>query len=99
MVLAVVLINPNDYKGKIADAVRDKTGRELVFDGDLELSVFPWIGVRTGGISLSNAPGFSEKNMFSLKSADVSLKLLPLITGKIELRNVDVADLQAVFDA
>ncbi|WP_415713534.1 AsmA family protein [Maridesulfovibrio sp.] len=94
MVLAVVLINPNDYKGKIADAVRDKTGRELVFDGDLELSVFPWIGVRTGGISLSNAPGFSEKNMFSLKSADVSLKLLPLITGKIELRNVDVADLQ-----
>lgn len=94
MVLALVLINPNDYKGDIADAVRDKTGRELVFDGDLELSVFPWIGVQTGGISLSNAAGFSEKNMFSLKSADVSVKLLPLISGKVELRNVDVADLQ-----
>ncbi|WP_320174671.1 AsmA family protein [Maridesulfovibrio sp.] len=94
MVLAVILINPNDYKGEIADAVRDKTGRELVFDGDLELSVFPWIGVKTGGISLSNAAGFSEKNMFSLKSADVSLKLLPLISGKVELKNVDVVDLQ-----
>ncbi|NDV22599.1 AsmA family protein [Desulfovibrio sp. JC022] len=94
MVLAVVLINPNDYKGEIAEAVRGKTGRELVFDGDLELSVFPWIGVKTGGIALSNAVGFSEKNMFSLKSADVSLKLLPLITGKVELKNVDVADLQ-----
>ncbi|MFW5499571.1 MULTISPECIES: AsmA family protein [unclassified Maridesulfovibrio] len=94
MVLAVILINPNDYKGDISDAVRDKTGRELVFDGDLELSVFPWIGVKTGGISLSNAAGFSEKNMFSLKSADVSLKLLPLISGKIELKNVDVVDLQ-----
>ena len=94
MVLAVILINPNDYKGEIADTVRDKTGRELVFDGDLELSVFPWIGVKTGGISLSNAAGFSEKNMFSLKSADVSLKLLPLISGKVELKNVDVADLQ-----
>ncbi len=94
MVLALVLINPNDYKGEIADAVRDKTGRELVFDGDLELSVFPWIGVQTGGISLSNAAGFSEKNMFSLKSADVSVKLLPLLSGKVELRNVDVNDLQ-----
>ncbi|NDV25595.1 AsmA family protein [Desulfovibrio sp. JC010] len=94
MVLAVILINPNDYKGEIADAVRDKTGRELGFEGDLELSVFPWIGVRTGGISLSNAPGFSEKDMFSLKSAEVSLRLLPLITGKVELGNVDVAGLQ-----
>ncbi len=94
MVLAVILINPNDYKGEISDAVRDKTGRELVFDGDLELSVFPWIGVKTGGISLSNAPGFSEKNMFKLKSAEVSLRLLPLISGNVELGNVDVADLQ-----
>ncbi|TIH16520.1 AsmA family protein [Marinifilum sp. JC120] len=97
MVLAVVLINPNDYKGEIADAVRDKTGRELVFDGNLELSVFPWIGVKTGGLALSNAAGFSEKNMFSLKSADVSLKLLPLIFGKVELKNVDVVDLQLVL--
>ncbi len=94
MVLAVMLINPNDYKADISNAVREQTGRELVFNGDLELSVFPWIGVKTGGISLSNAAGFSEKNMFSLKSADVSLKLLPLISGKVELRNVDVVDLQ-----
>ena len=94
MVLAVMLINPNDYKADIADAVREQTGRELVFNGDLELSVFPWIGVKTGGIALSNAGGFPEKNMFSLKSADVSLKLLPLISGKVELRNVDVVDLQ-----
>lgn len=94
MVLATVLINPNDYKGEISKAVRDKTGRELVFDGDLELSVFPWIGVKTGGIALSNAPGFAEKNMFSLNSADVSLKFIPLLSGEVELRNVDVADLK-----
>lgn len=94
MVLATILIDPNDYKGEISKIVREKTGRELVFDGDLSLSVFPWIGVSTGGISLSNAPGFAEKDMFSLKSADVSVKLLPLLSGKVELGNVDVADLQ-----
>lgn len=94
MVLATILIDPNDYKGDISKIVQEKTGRELVFDGDLSLSVFPWIGVSTGGISLSNAPGFAEKNMFSLKSADVSVKLLPLLSGKIELGNVDVSDLQ-----
>ncbi|WP_432737625.1 AsmA family protein [Maridesulfovibrio sp. FT414] len=94
MVLATILIDPNDYKDDISKLVREKTGRELVFDGKLELSVFPWIGVSTGGISFSNAPGFDGKNMFSLKSADVSVKLLPLLTGKVELKAVDVADLQ-----
>ncbi|CCO25391.1 AsmA family protein [Maridesulfovibrio hydrothermalis] len=94
MVLVTVFIDPNDYKEEISKAVRDKTGRELVFDGDLQLSVFPWIGVTTQGVSLSNAPGFAEKNMFSLKSANVSVKLLPLISGDIELRNIEVAELQ-----
>ena len=93
MVLATILIDPNDYKDEISKIVREKTGRELVFDGDLKLSVFPWIGISTGGVSLSNAPGFAEKNMLSLKSADVSVKLIPLITGVIELRNVEANDL------
>ncbi len=94
MVLATILIDPNDYKDDITKAVRDKTGRELVFQGDLKLSVFPWIGVSTGGITFSNAPGFDQQNMFSLKSANVSLKLLPLLSGSVELNNVDVVDLQ-----
>ncbi|WP_320170641.1 AsmA family protein [Maridesulfovibrio sp.] len=94
MVLATVLIDPNDYKDDISKIVRDKTGRELVFKGDLSLSVFPWIGVRTGGLALSNAKGFEGQDMLSLKSADVSLKLVPLIFGSIELNNIDVADLQ-----
>lgn len=93
MVLATVLIDPNDYKDEISKAVFDSTGRQLTFDGDIKLSVFPWVGVTTGGVTLSNAPGFSEKNMLSLNSADVSIKLLPLISGKVQLRNVDIKDL------
>ncbi|MBI9112324.1 AsmA family protein [Maridesulfovibrio ferrireducens] len=93
MVLATIFINPNDYKDEISKIVRDKTGRELTFDGDIKLSVFPWVGVTTSGVTLSNAPGFSEKNMFSLKSADVSLKLLPLLSGDVQLMRVDVENL------
>ena len=28
---------------------------------DLNLSVFPWLGIETGGVSLSNREGFGEK--------------------------------------
>ena len=36
-----LLVNPNDYKGRITTAVRQATGRELVLAGDIKLSVFP----------------------------------------------------------
>ena len=36
------LVNPNDYKGRIAAAVKETTGRELILKGDIKLSVFPW---------------------------------------------------------
>ena len=93
MVLVVLFVNPNDYKDDISKVVRDKTGRKLVFEGDLHLSLFPWVGVRTGGVSLSNAPGFPEENMLSLRSADVSVELLPLLSGNINISDIDVKGL------
>ena len=53
-------IDPNDFKPEIESAVNDATGRKLVIEGDLELSVFPWLGVSTGKLVLDNAPGFTE---------------------------------------
>ena len=54
-----VFVNPNDYKGKIAAAVKESTGRELNLSGDIKLSVFPWVALELGPASLGNPPGFS----------------------------------------
>ncbi|MGZ5045598.1 MAG: AsmA family protein, partial [Methylobacter sp.] len=55
------VINPNDFKPEIIAAVKDKTGRELVLDGELKLSLFPWAGISTEKIALSNAPEFQDR--------------------------------------
>lgn len=83
-----MVIDPNDYKPQITAAVKDKTGRDLSIDGDLELSVFPWIGVDIGKIALSNAPGFGTQNFAEIEQAKVKVKLLPLISKKIEISQV-----------
>jgi len=46
LLLAAVFIVPslvdwNGYKPRIADAVREATGRDLVIDGDIGLSILP----------------------------------------------------------
>ncbi|MDH3749312.1 MAG: AsmA family protein, partial [Gammaproteobacteria bacterium] len=44
----VLLFDPNDFREDIAAEVQRKTGRELVIEGDLELSLFPWLAINVG---------------------------------------------------
>lgn len=77
----VLLFDPNDFRDRIAAETREATGRELVIEGDLEVSFFPWLAIGMGKTSLGNAPGFGDEPFASFDSAKLSVRLLPLIFG------------------
>jgi len=83
-----LLLNPNDFKPEIQAAVKDNLGRDLQIEGELELSVFPWIGISTGKMTLSNAEGFSDKPFAEIESSNVKVKLLPLLSKEVEVNRV-----------
>jgi AsmA protein len=80
-----LLIDPNDYKDRIADAVREQTGRELVIEGDIGLSVFPWLGFDIGATRLGNAPGFGDQPFAEIGAVQARLRLLPLLRKEVEM--------------
>jgi len=82
------VIDPNDFKPEIAAAVKGKTGRELTLDGELKLSLFPWFGISTGKIALSNAPGFQDRPFATIEESNVTVLLLPLLSKKIEVSRI-----------
>src|SRR5258708_27863093 len=84
------LVNPNDYKSRIAESVKESTGRELVLKGDIKLSVFPWIALELGPASLGNPPGFSEEPFLAFNHAAVRVKLFPLLAKRLEMDRVVV---------
>lgn len=89
--LAIALpfwIDPNDYRDEIGALVQKKTGRELTIDGEISLSVFPWLGVEIGAMVLSNAPEFKPEPFARITRADVKVKLLPLLQRKVEMDTV-----------
>jgi len=51
----------------------------------LKLSLFPWIGISTGKITLGNAEGFQDQPFATVEESDVKVKLLPLLSKKIEV--------------
>jgi AsmA protein len=85
-----LLAKPNQYKGRIAAAVKESTGRELHLSGDIKLSVFPWIALELGPATLGNPEGFSEEPFLSFAHASVRVKLLPLLRERLEVARVDI---------
>ena len=81
-------IDPNDFKPEIEAAVKKSTGRDLKIDGALELSVFPWIGISTGKLVLSNAKGFSDKPFAEITESNLKVKLIPLLSKEIKVSQI-----------
>ncbi len=87
-ILLVTLVNPNDFKKNISQMVYQQTGRQLTIDGKIAWSFFPWVGLTVSDARLSNPSGFANSDFISLKQADLSVKLLPLLESKFRVGKV-----------
>ncbi|MCW8964178.1 MAG: AsmA family protein [Gammaproteobacteria bacterium] len=88
VVILPMVISPNDYKPQIIEAVKQQTGRDLVIEGDIGLSVFPKIGLNLGNTSLSNAAGFGEQAFASMQAVNIQVALMPLLDKKVEMDEI-----------
>lgn len=87
--------NPNDYKDRIIQAVKESKQRDLRLDGDITLSFFPSIGANLGKVSLSEYK--SSQQFAAVESVRVSLALMPLLSKRVVVDEVAVNGLQATL--
>ena len=94
MIALPFLIDPNDFKDDITVAVQQHTGRTLTIEGDIQLSVFPWLGLQLGKTQLSNAHGFGQMPMLQLENITLGVKLLPLLRQELQTDETTLNGLQ-----
>lgn len=97
-VAALLVIDWNVFKPRIAEAVRDSTGRELRIDGDVNLSLFPSIGLNVSGVHLSNAPDAAEPEMASIGTLALDMQLWPLIGGAVKINRILLSDFKILLE-
>jgi AsmA protein len=85
LVAVGLFVDPNDYRDQITAAVDEATGRQLTLEGDLELNLFPRLGIALGGAQLDNADGFGDAPFARFDSAELRIGLLPLLARRIEI--------------
>lgn len=96
---AVFLVNfdPNEYKVLVTEKVKEATGRELVINGPIEISLFPTFELKLSDVALSNPlnAGFRGQEFIVFKEAGLGVKVLPLLQQKIEVSDVSITGLTA----
>jgi len=81
----VATFDANNYKPQIIEQVEKATGRTFSIEGDIHLSIFPWIGLKVEDVSLGNEKGFKAKTFAAIKQLDVKINVLPLLKKEVEI--------------
>lgn len=78
----------NAWRPRIEQAVQQATGRKLALNGPLSVKLSLWPTVRAENVALANMPGGSRPEMVTLGAAEAQLGILPLLSGRVEIRRL-----------
>lgn len=93
-IILPLVFDPNQHKPEITAMIEQRIGRQVTIPGDIELSVFPWLGVSIGKVTVANAPGFGDEPLAAVAAADVRVKLLPLLQRQVQIGTVSLQGLR-----
>src|SRR5690606_37356385 len=93
--IAIFLLtfDPNAYKNKLEEVVYNRYQRSLTIDGDIQLSLFPRIGLSVEDVSLSNRN--STDTFASIDSARFAVAIWPLMFNRLVVDHVAVTGFKA----
>lgn len=94
LAIFILTFDANRYKPELAAWVKEQTGRELVIDGKVSLSVYPAIALTANNVKLSNASGFKPAYFAQAQQARFAIELKPLFEQKLQVHDVLLQGLQ-----
>jgi len=97
LVLIPMFVDVAKYKPVLESKVTEATGRPFSVGDDFSLSLFPWAGVSLSDLRLGNPAGFSEKDFVKVKSFEVRVKLLPLLSKDVQIKRFVLNEPQIVL--
>jgi AsmA protein len=81
------LIDLNKYQDQYKPLLEDALNRKVQLQ-DIRLTVWPQIGAKVAGFSVLDDPVFGSSPFASITSLEVGVKLMPLLSGKVEVEAI-----------
>ena len=81
------LVDLGRYQDQYKPLIEEALNRKIQLQG-IRLTVWPRIGARVSEFAVLDDPAFSSGPFASLSSLDVGVKLMPLLSGKMEIEAI-----------
>ena len=94
LLILPVFVDANKFKPTLENKVTEITGRPFSVNGKVDVSFFPFAGVSFSDVQMGNPPGYDQKQFVALKSFEVRVKLLPLLTKDVQIKRFILMDPQ-----
>lgn len=95
--ILMTVVNPNRFKPAITTAVDQATGRQLDLNGNISWTIYPNLGIKIEDVALSNPKEFSNSKLLQLKSANIAVELVPLLSHKVIFKALDIDGLNVAL--
>ncbi len=97
LLIVAALVGPsfvdwNKYKPQIISQIESGTGFNVKIEGDLGLGIFPSPHVTVNDLTVVSPKPQEFENILVMKSADISVALLPLLQKKVEISSVKLIE-------
>jgi len=81
------LVDLASYQDRYKPLIEGALNRKIELQG-IRLTIWPRIGARVSGFTVMDDPSFSAGPFASLTSLDIGVKLLPLLSKKVEIEEI-----------
>lgn len=92
LVTVPFLIPSSVYKAQIESAASQALGRDVTLKGAPRVSILPVISASIDGVEVANPEGFSDPLMVEAGSLRASVKILPLLSRRVEIAQITLKD-------
>lgn len=79
-----MLIPASVYEEQIEKRASETLGRQVTIEGAPAITVFP-TRAKVQGLMVANAEGFDAPHLVAVDEADIGVKLIPLLSGRVEI--------------
>ncbi len=81
-----MFVDVQSYKPQIQQKISEVTGRPVTLEGDLNLSLFPWVGLSFSDLTLGNPEGYGADPFVRIKSFEARIKVTPLLFKEFQVK-------------
>jgi len=81
------LVDLNKYQDQYKPIIEEALNRQVQLQ-DIRLTIWPRIGATVAGFAVMDDPSFGSGPFASLSSLDVGVKVMPLLSGQVEVEEV-----------